>query len=61
MTPEELRSALAQLRISQNECASRLGVRPETVNRWVNGKRKRKLVPGPVAGAVARWLTEKRK
>ena len=37
MTGEELREAIKCLGISQGELARRLHVRPETVNRWING------------------------
>ncbi len=60
MTGDELRQALRELGMTRLECATKLGVWPETVSRWISGARKRKLVPGPAAMAVIRWLNEKR-
>lgn len=61
MTSDELRDALETLGISQGELARRLGNRPETVNRWVNGVRgKPRNVPGPAAAAINMWVAAKR-
>ena len=59
MTGEELKQALVDLGMTRLDCAKRFDVLPETVSRWINGNRKRKLVPGPVAAAVTGWLREK--
>lgn len=61
MTSEELKDAMEILGISQGELARRLGNRPETVNRWVNGvKGKPRKVPGPAATAIRMWVEQKR-
>lgn len=39
LTPEQIRSALEQLGISQEELACRLGIAEETVSRWISGHR----------------------
>ncbi len=49
MTPQEFRSLLKGLELTQIEAATFLRVQPTTVNRWARGKRK---VPGPVAAAL---------
>ncbi len=53
MTPQQLRSAIHRLGISQVELSRRLGVNPRTVRRWVLGEQ---VVPGPVVAAVKCWL-----
>lgn len=61
MTSDELKDALEILEISQGELARRLGNRPETVNRWVNGVHgKPRNVPGPAAAAIKMWVEQKR-
>lgn len=54
ITPDELRAILAQLGISQNELARRIGVTSTTVNNWTAG---RYPVVGPAA-IVIRSLTK---
>lgn len=51
--PELLRARIAQLRISQNEAAEQLDVKPTTFSRWINGKDS----PHPRrAEDLAEWL-----
>jgi len=38
MTGPELRAALKSLNLSQRSLAERLGVLPQTVNKWAQGK-----------------------
>lgn len=60
MTSKELQEAMEILGIGQGELARRLGNRPETVNRWVNGvKGKARNVPGPAAAAIRMWVEQK--
>ena len=60
MTGAELREALKYLGLNQYQLALKLGTRPETINRWVNGvKGKPRNVPGPAAAAIEMWLKEK--
>ena len=57
MTTEELKKAMEALELTQGELAKRLGIRPETVNRWLVGiKGRARKVPGPVSAAVTCWL-----
>jgi hypothetical protein len=59
MNSSELRVALETLGISQGELARRLGNRPETINRWINGvKGIPRNVPGPAAAAINLWLEQ---
>lgn len=59
MTSDELKAAMKILGISQGELARRLGNRPETVNRWVNGvKGRQRCVPGPAAAAINTWVSQ---
>lgn len=59
MTSSELEQAMDVLRITQGELARRLGVRPETVHRWLRGvKGKTRPIPGPVGVAVTLWMKE---
>jgi hypothetical protein len=61
MTNEELCGAIKYLGISQGELARRLGNRPETISRWINGKSpKSKNVPGPAAAAISLWVEQKK-
>lgn len=60
MTSEELKEAIKYLGISQGELARKLGNRPETINRWVNGvKGKLRNVPGPAATVINLWIKQK--
>lgn len=54
ITPDELRAILAQLGISQNELARRIGVTSTTVNNWTAGKHP---LTGPAA-IVLRSMTK---
>lgn len=58
---EELRFALTELGMSRGECAMKLGVTPDTVNRWMWGSRAKVNIPGPAARAMEGWLQDKRK
>jgi transposase len=62
MDSRELQQAMHSLGgISQGELAKRLGVRPETVHRWIRGvKGKPRNVPGPAAIAIRQWIDEKK-
>jgi hypothetical protein len=37
LTPEQLRTNLAALHLTQKEAADRIGVAPETMSRWLSG------------------------
>jgi transcriptional regulator with XRE-family HTH domain len=50
MTGEELRQILAKLGMSQGELSRQIGVRPETVWRWIKGRH-----PIPCATAKLIW------
>jgi transcriptional regulator with XRE-family HTH domain len=59
MNKEELLQAMKDLGITQSELARRLGVRPETVHRWLKGiNGKPRTVPGPASVAIKQWLRE---
>jgi hypothetical protein len=60
MTSSELKEAMSYLGISQGELARRLGNRPETINRWVNGvKGKARNVTGPASALIKMWVQQK--
>jgi transcriptional regulator with XRE-family HTH domain len=61
MDSTELQGAMKALGdLSQGELAKRLGVRPETVHRWLRGvKGKPRNVPGPAAIAIQQWVRDK--
>ena len=49
---DQVRRELASQQLSQERLAMRLGVRPDTVGRWLRDKRP----PGPMMSMVAREL-----
>jgi hypothetical protein len=51
MTPQELRTHMADLGLSDLEAADLLGVSERTVRRWADGEE----VPGPVEQALRAW------
>lgn len=53
MNPDELRTALDRLGITQRECAEALGVSLRTVQKWVAGDH---AIPGPAAKLVRLWV-----
>lgn len=55
MEPRELIDLMASNHISQKYLAELLGVRPETVSRWVKGKNR---ISGPVARAIRSLLKQ---
>lgn len=57
LQPEGLKRALAEMGISNEELADRLGVRVETVYHWVKGKTR---MPGRAVSSVNRMLREHR-
>jgi len=61
MTPSEFESAMKSLGLTQGRVARKLGVRPETVNRWLRGVKgvMKEEVPGPAAAAISGWLKDK--
>jgi transcriptional regulator with XRE-family HTH domain len=63
MTPKEFETAMDELGLTQGKVAKKLGVRPETVNRWLRGisGKMRNDIPGPAAAAMKSWLDEKRR
>ena len=62
MNAHDLESAMSILGLTQGEVARRLGVRPETVNRWLRGvKGVSRKVPGPAAAAIREWLKQHEK
>lgn len=60
MTPQEFEAGLQRLGMSQGQAAKKLGVRPETVNRWLRGikGKLRDEIPGAPAAAMEAWLAE---
>ena len=52
LSPEEIRSQLDHLELSQKEFAGRLGVAPESVSRWLNGA----MVQSRLADNAMRWF-----
>jgi hypothetical protein len=61
MTPAEFESAMRLLGLTQGMVAKKMGVRPETVNRWLRGVKGvlRDEVPGPAAAAMRGWMAER--
>jgi DNA-binding transcriptional regulator YiaG len=49
MTPDELRRAISDFGMTQVAFAERVGVAPQTVRRWLSGKRR---IPGPLAELI---------
>lgn len=56
MPPDELRTALAKLSLTQTEAAEVLGVTPRTMRRWASGE----IVCSGPAAIVLRLMVEAR-
>ncbi len=58
MSPQQFRHALRHLGWTQVQAATRLGVNPRTVRRWVAGDSR---IPESVTLLLQLWLRERRR
>ena len=55
VTPSQFRRKLKDLGLSQSECARRMYVAVNTVQRWISGENK---IPGPVIALLESWTRQ---
>ena len=58
MSPQQFRQVLRRLRLNQVQAATRLGVNPRTLRRWVAGDSR---IPESVGLLVELWLRDRRR
>ncbi len=58
MSPQQFRHALRHLGLNQVQAATRLGVNPRTVRRWVAGDSR---IPESVTLLLRLWLRERQR
>ncbi len=55
VTPSQFRRKLKDLGLSQSECARRMYVAVNTVQRWISGESK---IPGPAIASLECWTRQ---